>query len=345
MRRLLLLGAGIACVGALVPLGAPVAGAAPEPMGTTSGTSPAAAAVAAGGVALRAGISSAASGQVAVLEFLPERARVAVGAPVTWTFPSTEPHSVTFVPVGSPQPRYQTDASLATATPPTGPVTATTFVNSGLLPRPDSTGVPSFTVTFAAPGTYTYFCILHPNMVGTLEVGAASEPPADVAARGYDEGIRFVREGRAAQHALRAAAPSRTRNPDGTRTWTVQMGTSTEHAEVYSYAPSPVAVRTGDTITFVNESAAPHTSSFGGKAVPLDPEAPSVKAAVPGPGPTALVPDVYLNTGWLPPGKVPGAAPLAARSYSFTVGAPGRYEYVCVLHVPSGMAGAVRVRG
>ncbi len=335
-------------------LGVGQAIAAPNPMttmgdaagstGSGAGGSAAASTAAAGGITLKAGISSVASGKVAVLEFLPERASVAVGDPVTWTFPSTEPHSVTFVPAGAPQPRFQTDPSLAAPTPTTGPVTTSTFVNSGLLPTPTSEGVPTFTLTFGAPGTYSYFCILHPNMVGTLDVGATTEPQRAVTARGYDEGIRYVREGRAAQRALLAEAPVRTRNADGTTTWTVEMGTSTEHTEVYSYAPSPTTVRTGDTVTFVNDSAAPHTSSFGGKLVPLDPEAPTVKAPVPGPGPLRLVPDTYLNTGWLPPGKVPGAAPLAARSFSFVAGEPGRYEYVCVLHVPSGMAGSIRVR-
>ena len=294
-------------------------------------------------VQLRAGLSSVADGRVAVLAFLPATLRVTVGEQVTWSFPSTEPHSVTFVPTGTPQPRYPTDSSLAAPPPATGPITPSTFVNSGFLPTPTSQGVPTFTVSFAQPGSYPYYCVLHPNMVGTVEVGAVANPQADVTARGYTDGLRYVAEGRAAERALLARRPERSVGPGGATVWTVAMGASTDHTEVYAYAPSPAKVRSGDVVTFVNDSAAPHTASFGGKLVPTDPEAATVKAPSPGPGPVALVSGAYLNTGWLPPGQVPDAPPLAARSFSYTAGSPGKYEYECVLHVASGMAGVVRV--
>jgi plastocyanin len=51
-----------------------------------------------------------------------------------------------------------------------------------------------------------------------------------------------------------------------------------------------------------------------------------------------------FNTGTLPPNAPPGAGPpLAARSYTYTVPTAGTYNYVCIYHVPSGMAGTISV--
>jgi plastocyanin len=109
---------------------------------------------------------------------------------------------------------------------------------------------------------------------------------------------------------------------------------------VLAFAPTPRTVKAGDHITFVNNSAAPHTASFGGTLVPTVPIAPDVQNPVPGPSPQTLAPNVYLNTGWLPP-KTKGGPALAARSYTYDVPAPGTYSYVCVLHLPSGMAAEI----
>ncbi len=63
-------------------------------------------------------------------------------------------------------------------------------------------------------------------------------------------------------------------------------------------------------------------------------------SAVAGATPQTLAQGVYLNTSWLPPKTQQGSA-LAARSYTYDVPAPGKYLYVCVLHLPSGMAGEI----
>jgi plastocyanin len=49
----------------------------------------------------------------------------------------------------------------------------TGFVNSGVLPLnmpPNSKAPPSFKLTFTKAGTYTYYCLLHPGMDGTITV-------------------------------------------------------------------------------------------------------------------------------------------------------------------------------
>jgi plastocyanin len=149
-----------------------------------------------------------------------------------------------------------------------------------------------------------------------------------------------LKEGEAAKAKLLKTKPKTIKNSDGTSTYTVDMGASTPHTDVLAFAPSPRNVKSGDQVTFVNNSAAPHTASFGGPLVPTIPTADNVVQPQPGPSPQALAQDTYLNTGWLPP-KAKGGPPLAARSYTYAVPAPGTYTYVCVLHLPSGMAAEI----
>ncbi|HEX4528138.1 MAG TPA: hypothetical protein VIA11_01895, partial [Acidimicrobiia bacterium] len=44
----------------------------------------------------------------------------------------------------------------------------------------------------------------------------------------------------------------------------VKLGASTAHTDVLAFAPTPKNVKAGDHVTFVNNSSAPHTASFGG---------------------------------------------------------------------------------
>lgn len=70
-------------------------------------------------------------------QFTPARLTVPVGAEVTWTNKDEEPHVV--VSAGGQFPQ-----------------------SPGL-----DTG-DSYRTTFVKPGTYTYFCSIHPQMVGTI---------------------------------------------------------------------------------------------------------------------------------------------------------------------------------
>jgi plastocyanin len=70
--------------------------------------------------------------------FMPARVEVPVGATVTWRNEDEEPHTVTS--------------------------TAGAFASKGL----DYEG--TFRQRFTKPGTYQYFCALHPRMTGTVVV-------------------------------------------------------------------------------------------------------------------------------------------------------------------------------
>ena len=293
-------------------------------------------------VSLVAGINDTKDPNIAVLEFLPAKAKVAKGTTVTWEFAGPESHSVTFVPPGTTvPPSSETDPSLISPKPATGPYDGSTLVSSGVLPLGQATQVQKFSMSFGRTGTYTYYCVLHPNMVGTLQVtDDTQDSQQKITKTGNQEKAKYLKEGVAAKQKLTSATPKPTKNADGSTTYTVEMGASTPHTDVLAFAPSPGSVKAGDHVTFVNNSSAPHTASFGGSLVPTIPILPEVQNAVPGPSPQTLAQGAYLNTGWLPP-KTKQGPTKAARSYTYDVPTPGQYQYVCVLHLASGMAAEI----
>jgi len=69
--------------------------------------------------------------------------QASVGTTVTWTNDETQPHTVTSGENATPTPQF----------------------DSGIM-APAAT----FEHTFTEAGVYPYFCLLHPNMVGTVSV-------------------------------------------------------------------------------------------------------------------------------------------------------------------------------
>ena len=300
------------------------------------------------GIVVAAGLNDPDDPNIAVLEFMPETVSVEVGTPVEWEWSGTEPHSVTFQAEGEtrPAPGSPEESALFGPTPPTGDYDGTALANSGLQPLGPTAPAP-FSMTFAEPGTYSYFCVIHPAMTGEVTVVAAgedSDDPASVAERRASDQAKFLKEGRDLKADFVAAPPVSAKNADGTTTWTVQMGTTSEHTDVLAFSPTPADIKAGDTVTYLNESGAPHTASFfGAGAEPINnPVDPKVAPPAPGPSPQTLSSEGFFNTGMLPPNAPPGSGPPeAARSFSFVVPTAGSYAYVCILHVSSQMVGTI----
>jgi plastocyanin len=300
------------------------------------------------GVTVQAGINDPKNPTIAVLEFMPRKVTVHEGATVTWSWQGTiEPHSVTFLAPGQ-QLTGEPDEALFLPTPPTGLYDGTTLVNSGLQPLGPTTP-PPFSVTFGTTGSFEYHCVIHPNMAGEVDVVAQSkkaDSPAAVTARGKVEQAKWLAEGRAAAKKLESAKPKRSNNDDGSTTWQVQMGTTTEHTDILAFSPAPTRVVAGDQVQFVNNSKAPHTATFSGTQPeitnPLDPREAEV---IPGPSPQTLNTTDLFNSGELPPNvpSEPGGSPppLAARSFTYVVPAAGNYPYYCILHVSEGMSATI----
>lgn len=301
-----------------------------------------------GRVSVLAGLGDRRNGAISVLEYLPESVTVAIGSTVEWRISGPEPHSVTFFPTGRTPPPPGSDPSLfSPAPPPRRGFDGGTLVNSGLAPVGGQPAA-SFEVTFPAAGTYTYVCVIHPLMTGTVNVvgkGGDAETQAEVDSRAGAELARWLDEGRAAKRALDRSSPRSERAPDGTTTWRIEMGATTDHTDVLAFAPTEAEIRPDDRVVFVNDSGRPHTASFAGRQpLPRDPDSPQVAAPAPGPSPQALDADGFFNTGILPPNAPPGSAPPElARSFTFVVPTAGTYSYVCILHLASGMAASIKV--
>jgi plastocyanin len=137
-------------------------------------------------------IGSAGAGGAEVFKFLPETLNVPVGTTVKFIMDpqSLEVHTATAGP-GNPEnepgsylgklaasfesPTIDPAAAYPSDPPPAGPAKLTPtlhgngFWNSGVLDAVKATALPAdSSVTFAAPGTYTLYCLVHPFMRGTV---------------------------------------------------------------------------------------------------------------------------------------------------------------------------------
>ena len=298
-------------------------------------------------VNVQAGVNDPQDNNIAVLAYLPQSVTIAAGKSVEWRIPGPEPHSVTFTADGKPP--AVADSALFAPTPPKGPYDGKTLVNSGLVPLGPTPAAP-FKVTFPTAGKFTYYCVIHPTMTGTITVVDANgkvDTQAEVTSRANDEQARWLEEGRAAKKKLVDTPPVTERAADGTTTYKLLMGATTPHTDILAFTPLPATLKAGDKVTFLNTSEAPHTASFAGKTtLPADPTSPVVDKAAPGPSPQTLNPNDFFNSGLLPPNAGPPGSipPESVRSFTFVMPrTPGNYTFVCILHVPSGMGGVLKV--
>jgi plastocyanin len=82
--------------------------------------------------------------------YQPNPIQVSVGNTVTWTNNDSQPHTVTSGSNGQPDNKFNSSP------------------NFSPLLNPGQT----FSFTFTQAGNYPYFCMLHPNMVGTVNVSS-----------------------------------------------------------------------------------------------------------------------------------------------------------------------------
>jgi plastocyanin len=80
--------------------------------------------------------------------YQPNPIQVSVGTTVTWTNNDAQPHTVTSGSNGQPDNKFNSSPNF------------TPLLNPGQ----------TFSFTFTQAGDYPYFCMVHPNMVGTVSV-------------------------------------------------------------------------------------------------------------------------------------------------------------------------------
>jgi plastocyanin len=82
--------------------------------------------------------------------YSPNPIQVSVGTTVTWTNNDSQPHTVTSGSNGQPDNKFNSSPNF------------TPLLNPGQ----------TFSFTFTEAGEYPYYCMLHPNMVGTVNVSS-----------------------------------------------------------------------------------------------------------------------------------------------------------------------------
>ncbi len=242
---------------------------------------------------------------------------------------------------------------------------------------------PFFVTVTAAPGTYAFHCRIHSMMNGTLTVVAAgtagTTTTASAAADAAAQTAADVAAGLAAESAASKAAVKVNRN--GSRTWTLQLGTSDPagHVAILEMLPRKVTIKPGDTVVWRPlDRQEPHTVTFPKDlqtdAVPLcegpgGKDTPAIPTVVPPTSPLDFAcnghpadefefapgngvrhvtsPKTVSDSGLVGYRTVaagfdiPASGIKSTWTVSFAGAARGTYHYVCQIH--DGMEGTIVV--
>lgn len=279
--------------------------------------------------------TATADSEVFTMAYYPGTITIDAGDSITWSV-AGDAHTVSFLSgAQAPSPNDPT------ATAPAGGTTydGAGIVSSGLLfPAVGDAPSQTYTLTFTAPGTYTYQCLIHPGMVGTVVVQPAGTPYPITQAE-YDAASSLVEASDLAGAVgfVNTYQPSSSTNQDGTTTYTISAGLGNGKAGTMRFLPSTLVIHAGDSVSWSNlDPMEIHTVTFAGSDGKIS-DYPDPAAVAPAGGSTEDG-SVYTNSGVIPPTGTPGAQP-----YTLTFPKPGVYEYVCTVHDAMGMKGLVIV--
>jgi plastocyanin len=281
------------------------------------------------------------------LAFLPNEIWIHPGDSVTWTFPASEIHTVTFLMPGQIRPnRFAGCPGVpGGVTPDFSVFDNTTCVNSGLL----SNG-PTYTVVFPLTGSFKLVCLAHPNMTATIHVLELNMPLP------HDQGFYDQQADRERADLLSDVMAS-AHNHSGSNDVTAGVGHiignggGTQTATVMRFMDATKVIHVGETVEWTTaEAVTSHTITFGPEPDPLNQIPPSGNVTVDADGARHAIissPADVVHSGFItqsPQDRIGLAqAPLSATRFRVTFTKPGVYQYKCVLHDELGMAGEIIV--
>jgi plastocyanin len=184
-------------------------------------------------------------------------------------------------------------------------------ISSGAVPTP--LGLDFLVQLPPTAGTWTYFCLIHPHMSGTITT-VTSGPTTSQGAADGEAGVEYgtLNSGAFAAEAA-ANHPSSVTNPDGTKTWNVQVGGSADDVELLEMLPLNLSIAKGDTVKYTTTTQNElHTVSFANS-----------------PGGFALAPFLPPECEGTPTpasADTPPGAPPAGRPPQFGCADPSGYE-------------------
>lgn len=253
------------------------------------------------------------------LRFYPQSISIDAGDTVQWNFPGGEPHTVTLLgPRAKPAaPNDPTDSV------PAGPSSydGTTYVSSGFQLLGGS-----YRLKFTKPGTYTFQCLIHPGMTGTVEVAAQGSPHSSSQAA-YTAAAQTQ-----AASDLSTLAASVSKFPFAAGGPHLAAGMSPDMAmgqpsplTILRFLDGPlltdtsVTIAAGQVVTWTNESGnEPHTVTIA----PVGATFPSLPPFSPPSGGNVYDGTTLVNSGVLNPGQ----------NFSLQFTKPGVYTYHCIFH-------------
>lgn len=296
---------------------------------------------------------------IAANDFFPDSVTVRQGDTVHFANPNLEPHTVSFLPSGMaapalivpapsgpPQFMFNPQAANPTVTG-TATFSTSTYYNSGLMFK-DATA----DVTFRQQGTFTFLCLVHgPPMSITVNVvgpSATVQTQAQLDATGKAQSDQLIANGVSAASQIRSTKQAQA---DGSYNWSVQAGGSVLEADLVQFSSPNITINVGDSVTWTNPNAVPHTVTFlaPGQSLPALVQ-PSPQPAGP---PLLLIPlqtflpaggPTYDGTAYANSG-IFDAVNSPSNKYTLKFTKPGTYQYHCILHDNQGMMGTITVAG
>jgi plastocyanin len=298
------------------------------------------------------------------LAFLPNEVWIHPGDSVTWTFPTHERHTLTFLKPGQTRPPgfgpiFGVPVGCPGLTTDGSSFDGTACVTSGVLLLDDDTPTVdplTYSVTFPAAGNFKFVCLIHADMTGAVHVVDASEPLPHYQdfydREAQSEQVLLLAD---ASHLEGRGAPG---NQDRGQSNDVAVGigeivTTTgggsQTASLMRFLRETIGVRVGDTVEWTSlDPSINHTVTFG--VEPADPRPRSANVQLTSDGARQAVigsPTDSVNSGFLSPAPQDRAglaqsAPGVTR-FRVTFTSPGTFNYICAVHDQLGMKGTVIV--
>src|SRR6266852_9849227 len=290
------------------------------------------------------------------LAFLPNEIWIHAGDSITWTFPTDEIHTVTFLKAG------QTRLSRLVGCPGFTLGESAIFDGSTCVTTASLVNAQTFTVTFPIAGNYKLVCLVHPNMTGLVHVLALSAPlPHDQDF--YDDQAEAQREALLSDRDHEGDHEGASERDDldldsehshghevtaGIGEISATAGGS-DTLSVMRFIRSRTVIHAGETVEWTNsDPVTPRTITFG--IEPANPNPPSSDVTLDADGARHAVinsPANNVHSGFIvaPPQDRIGLAqaPLGVTRFRVTFTSPGVFPYICALHDDVGMKGTVTV--